>query len=72
MKHNSSRRRPRINEGAYRGQWLALHPETFAVVAHASTLRQARAAAVSQKVAQPVMHSVPETDGYFVGAGRHS
>jgi hypothetical protein len=72
MTHESNRQCPRVDEGAYRGQWLALHPETFAVLAHAKTLREARAAAVAKGITQPLMHSVPESDGYFIGSGRDS
>ncbi len=60
---------PRIDEGAYRGQWLALDPETFAVIANADSLREAKQQAQEKGVRHPLMHSVPESDGYFIGAG---
>jgi hypothetical protein len=61
--------RPRIDESKYAGQWVALHPETLVVVSHAKTLKSARQAAAQRGVSDPVMHAVPENDGYFVGPG---
>lgn len=63
------KKRPRIDESTYAGQWVALHPDTLAVVSHAKTLKSARQAAAQRGVLDPVMHAVPESDGYFVGAG---
>jgi hypothetical protein len=70
MMSKSNQPCPLIDEGAYRGEWLALDPESFEVVGQAKTLREAKAAALAKGVAQPLMHSVPESNGYFIGAGR--
>jgi len=61
---------PGIDESRYAGRWLELHPETLVVVADGETLRAAMDEAAQLGVSDPVMHPVPESDGYFVGAGR--
>ena len=61
---------PRIDESRYAGRWLALHPQTLEIVADGETLRAALAEAARRGVSDPVMHPVPESDGYFIGAGR--
>lgn len=63
---------PRIDESRHAGRWLALHPETLAVVADGETLRAAMDEAVRRGVSNPVMHTVPESDGYFIGGGKSS
>lgn len=60
---------PAIDESRYAGRWLALHPETLVVVADGETLRAAMDEAARLGVRDPVMHPVPESDGYFIGTG---
>lgn len=61
------KRLPKIDEREYAGQWLALDPKTYEVLAHDRSLQKARAAARRRGVAWPLMHGVPASDGYFVG-----
>lgn len=58
---------PRIDESKYAGRWLALHPKTLEIVADGTTLKEAESAAAKRGVVDPVFHSVPESDAYFVG-----
>jgi hypothetical protein len=60
---------PRIDESRYAGEWLALHPQSLAVLAHGKSLKSVREAAAKRGVRDPLMHSVPESSGYFIGAG---
>ena len=60
---------PRIDESKYDGEWLALHPESLAILAHGKSLESVREAAAKRGVRDPLMHSVPDSQGYFVGAG---
>jgi hypothetical protein len=64
------RRQPQcIDESRYAGKWLALHPETLAFVADGETLHEALENAATKGVTDPVMHAVPESSAYFIGAG---
>lgn len=67
MKH-SHKSRPRIDESKYAGQWVALDPESFKVVASGDTLKAAETAAMKRGVPDPIYHSVPKSAGYFIGA----
>jgi hypothetical protein len=60
---------PRIDESRYEGEWLALHPESLVILAHGKSLKSVREAAAKRGVRDPLMHSVPDSHGYFVGAG---
>jgi hypothetical protein len=60
---------PRIDECKYAGRWLALHPQTLAVVADGETLRAAEAEAARRGVPDAVLYPVPESEGYFIGSG---
>ncbi|MBI4022048.1 MAG: hypothetical protein HY372_01720 [Candidatus Andersenbacteria bacterium] len=51
----------------YRGQWVALDPDTNEVLAHASSLDEAETQGVERAGKQPMMYRVPETDAFFVG-----
>ena len=59
---------PTIDESRYRGEWLALDPETYEVISHNSSFNAALAAARRKGFPKPLMHSVPQSDAYFVGA----
>jgi hypothetical protein len=59
---------PRIDESNYAGRWLALHPQTLAVVADGESLRAAEAEAARRGVRDSVLYPVPESEGYFIGA----
>lgn len=60
---------PRIDESKYAGRWLALNPQTMAIVADGETLKAAETEAAQRGVLDPVLYPVPESNGYFVGAG---
>ena len=59
---------PTIDESRYRGEWLALDPKTYEVISHSSSFNTALAAARRKGFPKPLMHSVPQSDAYFVGA----
>jgi hypothetical protein len=59
---------PQIDESKYAGEWLALHPESLDILAHGKSLKSVREAAAKRGVRDPLMHSVPDSHGYFVGA----
>ena len=58
---------PRLDVTQYRGQWVALHPETKQVVSHDPSLKAAKQKAVKRGVPRPVLYAVPQSDAYFVG-----
>jgi hypothetical protein len=51
----------------YRGQWVALDPDTRAVVSHDPSLEKAEREAVQRGVSSPLLLPVSESDGFFVG-----
>lgn len=53
----------------YRGEWVALEPKSYRVLAHAVSLGTARQAAIEKGVERPVMFSVPESGDLFIGHG---
>ncbi|MBI4022005.1 MAG: hypothetical protein HY372_01485 [Candidatus Andersenbacteria bacterium] len=63
------KKRPRIDETKYRGQWVALDPRTYRVVSHDPVFKKARARAKRRGIERPLMHGVPKSDGYFIGGG---
>jgi hypothetical protein len=64
-----SKKIPLIDESKYAGEWLALHPKSHDILAHGKSLKTVRDAAAKRGVRDPLMHSVPDSNGYFVGAG---
>ena len=61
------KQQPIIDESQYRGEWIALDPDSYEVVSHHETLKQAIAQAKRKGIERPLMYSVPKSDGYFVG-----
>ena len=55
-----------INLTKYKGQWLALDPDTHEVVGHGRSLRAAERQAAAKGLTRPVFFGVPESDGYYV------
>lgn len=53
----------------YPGEWLALEPGTWRVVAHSFILREAKEKAVAKGVEHPSMFSCPTADHPYVGHG---
>jgi len=57
---------PPIDVSSFRGEWVALHPETHEIVGHgdgpATALRS-----ISAKNFEPVLFFVPKSDAFFVG-----
>jgi hypothetical protein len=63
----SMKKLPAIDEDKYRGEWIAIDPKTRRIVAHDMSLHKALETARRRGVEDPLMHGVPESDGYFVG-----
>ncbi len=55
-----------IDQDKYKCEWVALGPKTDAVLSHSRSLADADGQAIEQGTT-PVVVSVPESDGYFVG-----
>lgn len=60
---------PVLDLDQYKGQWLALEPGNYRVVAHASSLSVAEKRAHQKGVKNPAMFPVPHSDHPFVGHG---
>ena len=58
---------PRLDATRYRGQWVALHPDTRRVIAHSASLKAARRAAAKLGEPEAILYAVPKSDAYFVG-----
>ena len=58
---------PRLDVTRYRGQWVALHPETKQVVSHRPSFKAAKREAMKRGVSRPVLYAVPQSDAYFLG-----
>lgn len=70
MRPRAPVRSPRLDVSRYRGQWLALHPETHEVVGHGPTLKDAQKRAAKKGILHPALYPVPKSDAYFVGKTR--
>lgn len=57
---------PVIDEGRYRGQWLALDPVTHEIVAHGAGLKEVVESARKLGYEEPIFHAVPESDIHLV------
>ena len=57
---------PPIDEGKYRGEWLALEHGTHKVVAHGTILKDVMAEAKEKGYNDPIIHGVPKTDIHFI------
>ncbi len=57
---------PPINEGKYRGEWLALEPETRKVIAHGIVLKDVLLEAQQKGYDDPIIHGVPSSDWHFI------
>lgn len=55
-----------IDESKYRGEYLALHPETQEVLAHDSKLHTVLEQAQQLGYSDPIIQAVPEEDIHFV------
>jgi hypothetical protein len=67
MTKQNKARGKRLDVSRYRGEWLALHPDTHRIIAHDVSLNRAKAAAVRQGIRSPLLYAVPKSDAYFVG-----
>ncbi|MBW3541129.1 MAG: hypothetical protein KY476_12745 [Planctomycetes bacterium] len=63
---------PRVDVRPYRGQWVALHPKTYEIIASGSSLHEAEEAAVARGVSTPVLFPVPHSTAFFVGLDKVS
>ena len=63
----NSSRRPQIDVAEFRGQWVALHPETYKVIGHGASLEVARQSTPALARLEPVLYFVPKSDAFFVG-----
>jgi hypothetical protein len=57
---------PRVDVREYRGQTVALDPQTFQIVGH-GTLQEAEAQARGRGIERPILWPVRESEGYFIG-----
>ena len=57
---------PAIDEGKYRGEWLALEQETLKVVAHGVILKDVLKEAEEKGYHDPIIHGVPSSDIHFI------
>lgn len=55
-----------INEEKYKGEWLALNPETREVIAHGTVLKDVAEEAKTKGYEEPVFHGVPQSDIHFI------
>lgn len=65
--NNESSRRPVVDAAIYGGEWVALHPETYEIVAHDESQQRAKDTARRQGIERPLLHHVRQSDAYFVG-----
>ena len=59
---------PAIDVDQYRGEWVALDPDTHAVVSHDRSLKEAELKAIQRGISSPLLLPVTESEGFFVGA----
>ena len=57
---------PAIDEGKYRGEWLALEPKTRDIVAHGTILKDVMKEAEEKGCSDPIIHGVPNSDWHFI------
>lgn len=55
-----------IDEGKYKGEWLALEQETHRVLAHGAVLKDVLKQAKADGYNDPIIHGVPASDMHFV------
>jgi hypothetical protein len=67
MNQRTPQESPRIDVREYAGRWVALHPESRAVIADGATLKETREAAFKTGVRRPLLMMVPRSNGYFAG-----
>jgi len=60
---------PQLDVRSYASPWIALHPETHAIVAEGASLKEARHAGMRVGVKRPLLIMVPQSKGFFVGLG---
>ncbi|MBM4067907.1 MAG: hypothetical protein FJ271_03045 [Planctomycetes bacterium] len=60
-------KKPKLDLSAYLGQWIAIDPQTKAIVSHGKSCQQAEKAAKSVGVSRPLMLPVPKSPALFVG-----
>lgn len=51
---------PPIDEGKYKGEWLALDPETRRVLSHGTVLKNVLLQAKEKGYEDPIIHGVPQ------------
>lgn len=59
--------RPRIDVSAFRGEWIALDPETYKILGHGASLEEARRSTPNLHELEPLMYFVPRSDAFFIG-----
>lgn len=67
--HKKKKEMVPIDLDRYKGEWLALEPGSYRVVAHAASLSLAEKHARRKGVKKPAMFPVPNADHPFVGHG---
>lgn len=70
-----SRRKPKtptLDLSQYRGQWVAIHPKTKAVVSHHFSCQEAEREAIAAGVMKPLLLPVPKSNAFFVGNLHHT
>ncbi len=55
-----------IDEGKYKGEWLALDQLTHRVIAHGIVLKDVIREAKEKGCDDPVVHGVPQSDMHFI------
>lgn len=58
---------PRLDVSGYLGEWIALDPETYAVVAHDRSLQTVRDQAREKGVDRPLLYRAPESKAAILG-----
>lgn len=64
---NTPQKPPQVDVSAYRGQWVAVHRETYEVVGHGASPEEAMKP-TSSSVEQPLLLFVPRSDAFLVGS----
>ena len=57
---------PPIDEGKYRGEWLALEEETHRVISHGTVLRDVMTDAKKKGYDDPIIHGVPSSHIHLI------
>lgn len=60
---------PALDVERYQGQWVALEPVSYRVLAHDFSLQKAEKRAHDKGITRPIMFSVPDSGSLFVGHG---